>query len=317
MHEKHPIVMIFFLTLLTTSIALFLSTAWARLSTPHHIAILLLTPLPYLFTYLAATSTASILTPSNHSTHLTHYPYDHTLYHPARLCRTCHFAKPARSKHCSICRACVARMDHHCVWINNCVSGDNLRWFLALVLSLAVILVYGASLAYSLLQTDYAALSADVRSRGFLDKLSIVVARNPSLGAVGLLAALSAPLAIGLLGYHVYLIWAGTTTNETGKWGDLRWDMADGVVWKGERSVVYGNGNKVPGGEEDGKPTWPVTSDQVVVRTTDGRPPRGGGMEERGGREAWTRCWTLDEVENIYDLGFWDNLRDALNLGVS
>jgi len=180
-----------------------------------------------------------------------------------------------------------------------------------------VILVYGASLAYSLLQTDYAALSADVRSRGFLDKLSIVVARNPSLGAVGLLAALSAPLAIGLLGYHVYLIWAGTTTNETGKWGDLRWDMADGVVWKGERSVVYGNGNKVPGGEEDGKPTWPVTSDQVVVRTTDGRPPRGGGMEERGGREAWTRCWTLDEVENIYDLGFWDNLRDALNLGVS
>ncbi len=214
-------------------------------------------------------------------------------------------------------------MDHHCVWINNCVSGDNLRWFLALVLSLAVILVYGAILAYSLLCHDYAALGEDVRRRGFLDKLSIVVARNPSLGAVGLLAALSAPLAIGLAGYHVYLIWAGTTTNETGKWGDLRWDMADGVVWKGERSVVYGNGNgnghKAPGceSEEDGKTTWPVMSDQVVVRTTDGRPPRGGGIEGSSGREMWTRCWTLDEVVNIYDLGFWWNLRDALNMSVS
>lgn len=182
--------------------------------------------------------------------------------------------------------------------------------------SLGVVLVYGAGLAYGLLRHEYATLGQDVQRRGFLDKLSIVVARNPSLGAVGLLAAMSAPLAWGLGAYHVYLIWAGTTTNETGKWGDLRWDMADGVVWKGERSLVYGD-KPNGGGSEERKTKWLVTSEQIVVRTIDGTAPRFGGMDERGGQAAWTRCWTLDEVVNIYDLGFWDNLRDALNFSTS
>lgn len=36
-----------------------------------------------------------------------------------RLCRRCKAYKPARAHHCSVCRRCVIKMDHHCPWVNN------------------------------------------------------------------------------------------------------------------------------------------------------------------------------------------------------
>ena len=43
-----------------------------------------------------------------------------------RLCRRCKSFKPARAHHCSICRRCIIKMDHHCPWVNN-VSSRNER----------------------------------------------------------------------------------------------------------------------------------------------------------------------------------------------
>lgn len=298
---------------------LFLSGAWFQLGHGHQFAILLIVPLPYAFTYLCVTSTAGTITSTNLAEHMRNYPYDHTLYHPGQTCRTCRWVKPARSKHCSICRACIGRFDHHCVWINNCVTKDNLRWFLALLCSLVLVLIYGSYLAYLLLSPQIKTANKMPTSRSFLTRLSIVLAQNRSVGSVGLLALLSSPLAIGLLSYHIYLIWAGTTTNETQKWGDLKLDMADGVVWKGQKSVVYKHGSLSSLAAEHEPPTsWPVSSDQVIVRTVDGRAPVFGSRQNNAGsNDDWTRCWTLSEVENVYDLGFLDNLRDALDLAVS
>ncbi|CAI0410989.1 unnamed protein product [Linum tenue] len=50
-----------------------------------------------------------------------------------RQCEKCARYKPPRAHHCRVCRVCVLRMDHHCLWINNCVGYWNYKAFIVLV----------------------------------------------------------------------------------------------------------------------------------------------------------------------------------------
>ncbi|KAK9084083.1 hypothetical protein Scep_030554 [Stephania cephalantha] len=80
----------------------------------------------------------------NFSQYMVAYPYDNILY-KEKECPTCKIPKPARSKHCSICDRCVARFDHHCGWMNNCIGEKNTRYFLAFLLWHFLLCLYGAA----------------------------------------------------------------------------------------------------------------------------------------------------------------------------
>jgi len=57
-------------------------------------------------------------------------------YDETNFCVTCMIRTPLRSKHCKRCQRCVAKHDHHCPWINNCVGINNHRHFFLYLLNL-------------------------------------------------------------------------------------------------------------------------------------------------------------------------------------
>ncbi|MCJ1479642.1 palmitoyltransferase swf1 [Lambiella insularis] len=324
MNQNHPLVLIFYLTILTTASLLFLSAAWPRLPAVHRLAALLALALPFYTTYRCVRSSASVITPATLSDHLRHYPYDHVLFSPGAVCRTCRLPKPARSKHCRICNACVAKQDHHCIWVMNCLGRANYVYFVAMLLSLAALLVYGASLCYVLLDATLqetlvrrakgpAARSHWSVGRSYRQRLDMwawAFSNDVRIGAVGLLAGMTAPLAGGLFLYHVYLIWAGMTTNESFKWEEWKEDVADGFVYRDTPTEVDAGVGK--DAELEPEVNWPVRREQRLVNMVRRQPWRredDADMQRRG----WIRVGSLKEVENIYDLGFWGNSKDVFH----
>ena len=66
------------------------------------------------------------------------------IFDERHFCITCMARKPLRSKHCRRCARCVAKHDHHCPWVNNCVASNNHRHFFLYVAVMWVgILLYG------------------------------------------------------------------------------------------------------------------------------------------------------------------------------
>jgi hypothetical protein len=366
MHDKHPLVVIFFLGLVTACATLFLPAVWHLLQLHHQLLVCLLLPQPYIFLYLSAKrNNRTYINTLNHAEQMRHYPYDRVLYYPGTECRTCKFPKPARSKHCSICKTCVSRMDHHCIWVNNCLGRGNYKWFLALLLSTGILIAYGAYLAYytlsPLAHKHYLryegwyrynpnqgmdpkgwSMYFDKKMHYFLAYTTIYLDVGGVRGSgVGLLALLTWPLPLGLLAYHIYLIWAGMTTNESGKWADWRDDMADGVVFLGHRREETMQEHRAPAAprsqahisahsssstspiptppetppeDEEPRTTWPLESRHILIRTQTGQTPKSlpSRIKSVAKEDSFERVWSLAAVENVYDLGWWDNLREVL-----
>ena len=204
--------------------------------------------------------------------------------------------------------------------------------------SLGSLLTYGAYLAFVLLvvarNADPVDMPNPLNDRGgpgpvkawseVFDDVALTFSQNVRVGGVGMLAAFTAPLAWGMFFYHIYLVWAGMTTNETSKWADWRDDITDGVVYRAERLPVADD--EMEGQSNDMEPfvQWPISSAQQLVVSEECQPdsrwngsssvPSSTITNSLSRRSSgWRQVYSLADVDNLYDLGFWDNLIDVLD----
>ncbi|RWR95404.1 putative protein S-acyltransferase 16 isoform X1 [Cinnamomum micranthum f. kanehirae] len=120
-----------------------------------------------------------------------------------RYCQKCSHHKPPRAHHCRVCRRCVLRMDHHCVWINNCVGHANYKVFFVFVLYSVTAGIHSLVLLVGSAAYD---VHRDQQQSGSSFKTPYVICGV-------LLVPLTVALSI-LLGWHIYLILHNKTTIE-------------------------------------------------------------------------------------------------------
>ncbi|KAL2234004.1 probable protein S-acyltransferase 14 [Sesamum indicum] len=134
-----------------------------------------------------------------------------------RFCRKCNQLKPPRCHHCSVCGRCILKMDHHCVWVVNCVGALNYKYFLLF-------------LFYTFLETTLVTLSLLPHFIAFFSDGDIPGTPG-SLATTFLAFVLNLAFALSVMGFlimHISLVTANTTTIEayekktTPKW---RYDL--------------------------------------------------------------------------------------------
>uniref|UniRef100_A0A453FWX0 S-acyltransferase n=1 Tax=Aegilops tauschii subsp. strangulata TaxID=200361 RepID=A0A453FWX0_AEGTS len=120
-----------------------------------------------------------------------------------RYCQKCSHYKPPRAHHCRVCKRCILKMDHHCIWINNCVGHENYKIFLVFVLYAATASFYSLALMIG------GALHSVPK-----DEQSGIDSPRKSLVICGVFVCVMTLALSILLVWHVYLILHNKTTIE-------------------------------------------------------------------------------------------------------
>ncbi|CAK9276188.1 unnamed protein product [Sphagnum jensenii] len=146
-----------------------------------------------------------------------------------RYCKICRQFKPPRCHHCSVCGRCILKMDHHCIWVVNCVGAHNYKFFLLFLL-------------YTFLETTLVTVALLPPFINFFGDIEEDSSFPNDLATTLLGLVLNLVFALSLLGFlimHMSLVAGNTTTIETSeKKASARWRFDLG--WKRNFEQVFG-----------------------------------------------------------------------------
>ncbi|CAH1786469.1 unnamed protein product [Owenia fusiformis] len=134
------------------------------------------------------------------------------MFDMTQFCSTCLIRRPLRSKHCSICNKCIARFDHHCPWVDNCIGERNHKYFLGYLFFLFIALMYCMYGCASYWHFTCLAHSVD---ESYMVILGKIMSCSPWVFWIAFNTGLHLFWIGALLGFQLYqIMWVGATTNE-------------------------------------------------------------------------------------------------------
>jgi DHHC palmitoyltransferase len=151
------------------------------------------------------------------------YRYDHLLFSPGMVCKTCKLPKLARSKHDRLIGACVLRYDHYCGWTGNVVGLFNTHRFIFFLIAHLTMLIHGAMLCAEIV---YARILVFIDGRYTYIPTNTIITRfrptvafaaEPTLCLFLFVLLVSIAVVGGFLIYHVLLVMRNVTTSESFK----------------------------------------------------------------------------------------------------
>ncbi|KAL1592301.1 palmitoyltransferase akr1 [Paraconiothyrium brasiliense] len=174
------------------------------------------------------------------------------------FCVNCMVRKPLRSKHCKRCERCVAKTDHHCPWVNNCVANNNHRHFVFYVLSMELGVLAWIRLVLAYLENERLASPKDITCNVLSDDLCKILHKDPFTIVLSIWAAFQLTWVTMLLCVQLLQVARNLTTYESMR-GHLHSNTAadalNSFVTTGDTSQDVAGGNAPAPGFGSGQDT--------------------------------------------------------------
>eukprot|EP01080_Neovahlkampfia_damariscottae_P007067 gene7067-11230_t len=249
-NNRNPVMQIVYLTLLSVGCSIWYVLVYPSipnryLSSWHQYTTIITLVFNYYIFLKASFTDPGTIKKENNEHFRNSFKNDEILYFDDRHCKTCDIIKPARSKHCPICKRCVSKFDHHCIWLNTDVGELNYRYFQMFLLSNCFTFLYGnlTIVAYladivvsnNLFGSQFQTPDGAKHSASVGIVLQYLILNQIVICGLLFFGVACTLMLFGFWVYHFYLTCQNKTTNESFKWSDsfedidaIKEDLAEG-----------------------------------------------------------------------------------------
>ena len=208
-----------------------------------------------------------------------------------------------------------------CAWINNCVGANNTRYFWRFLFMTSMLCFYLSVVIVDIFWNT--AIFMNIYSKTFRDHttgtrvpvthfhvMMYFLTTDLLLSMLLLFAVLCGLILFLFLAYHVYLVASGTTTSETFKWEDVKYQIKHGEPVIIEPEGVTSNGNAGKGEKED-KDKDKTQSGKTKKKTaqSQAQPSQTQTAASKGERIVIDHP---SKLKNIYHHGVFANIKEIL-----